>query len=90
MNRNYLLILRIFIVGVSLLLAIVYFSENRGIKACNSGLEKQNKNDIDGAIAEYTRAIGINSRDAEAYYNRVLAKSHNSRFAEAELKALRP
>lgn len=35
-----------------------------------SGLKKQNKGDLDGAIADYTRAIELNSKYTEAFNNR--------------------
>jgi len=44
-----------------------YFYYNRGIK-------KYDRGDYYGAIADYTKAIEINSRDADAFFNRGLAK----------------
>ena len=39
-----------------------------------SGSDKYAKGDLDGAIADYNRAIQINPQLAKAYYNRGLAK----------------
>jgi len=39
-----------------------------------SGVEKANSGDYQGAIEDYDKAIELNPKDAEAYYNRGLAK----------------
>jgi tetratricopeptide (TPR) repeat protein len=46
--------------------AIVYYG---------SGLAKSTKGDLDGAIADFSKAIELNPKLAEAYLNRGLAKS---------------
>ena len=40
----------------------------------NRGIEKGKKGDLDGAIAEFTRAIELNPKDDAPYYNRAQAK----------------
>jgi tetratricopeptide (TPR) repeat protein len=40
----------------------------------NRGAAKIEKGDLDGAIADYNRAIELNPKDARAYYNRGIAK----------------
>jgi len=39
-----------------------------------SGDQKFDKGDMDGAIADYTKAIALNPKHASAYFNRALAK----------------
>jgi tetratricopeptide (TPR) repeat protein len=41
----------------------------------SSGLRKQKQGDDRGALADYNRAIRLNSRNANAYYNRGLLKA---------------
>jgi tetratricopeptide (TPR) repeat protein len=40
----------------------------------NRGIEKGKKGDLDGAIADFTRAIQLNPKDDAPYYNRAQAK----------------
>ena len=40
----------------------------------NTGVEKGKSGDLQGAIADYSKAIEINPQDASAYYNRGIAK----------------
>ena len=40
----------------------------------NRGMARKAKGDLDGAIADYTKAIEIDPRDAHAYYNRGIAR----------------
>jgi len=40
----------------------------------NRGIEKGKEGDLDGAIAEFTRAIELNPKDDAPYYNRAQAK----------------
>ena len=42
---------------------------------CNQGVAKQKKGDLDGALADYTRAIELNPFDAILYNNRGVAKT---------------
>ena len=42
---------------------------------CNRGVAKQNRGDIDGALADYNRAIQLNPYDAIPYNNRGLIKA---------------
>jgi tetratricopeptide (TPR) repeat protein len=41
---------------------------------CNRGIARQKKGDLDGALADYNRAIKLDPHDATAYDNRGLAK----------------
>ena len=41
---------------------------------CNRGVARQKKGDLDGALADYDRAIEINPHDAAVYNNRGLVK----------------
>jgi tetratricopeptide (TPR) repeat protein len=41
---------------------------------CNRGVTKQQKGDLDGALADYSRAIDLNPHGATAYNNRGLVK----------------
>ena len=50
----------------------------------NRGLAQKGKGDLDGAIADYTKAIEIDPRNAEAYKNRGLALLTKGRDQEAE------
>ncbi len=47
---------------------------NKAEEYYDSGVEKANSGDYQGAIKDYDKAIEINPKDAEAYYNRGLAK----------------
>jgi tetratricopeptide (TPR) repeat protein len=40
----------------------------------NRGFAKQTKGDLEGAIADYSRALELNPRYATAYHNRGIAK----------------
>ena len=40
----------------------------------DSGSDKYDKGDLDGAIADYTHAIALDPKLAKAYYNRGLAR----------------
>ena len=42
----------------------------------NRGNEKYQSGDYYGAISDYNKAIEINPRDADAYYNRGIAKDN--------------
>ena len=42
----------------------------------NSGSDKLQNGDYDGAIADYSKAIELNANFARAYYNRGAAKKH--------------
>ena len=46
----------------------------------NLGHRKQLKNDFDGAIVDYTKAIELDPRAAVAFYNRGLARHHQGDF----------
>jgi tetratricopeptide (TPR) repeat protein len=41
---------------------------------CNRGVAREKKGDLDGALADYTRAIELNPHDATPYNNRGLVK----------------
>ena len=47
---------------------------NKAEEYYDSGIEKANSGDYQGAIKDYDKAIEINPKDAEAYYNRGAAK----------------
>ena len=55
-------------------MAIIYFS---------SGVEKHEKGDYQGAIADYTKALEINPQDADSYENRGAAKDELEDFQGA-------
>ena len=40
----------------------------------NRGLDRQNRGDLDGAIADYTRALQLESNDASIYFGRGAAR----------------
>jgi tetratricopeptide (TPR) repeat protein len=42
---------------------------------CNRGVARQKKGDLDGALADYNRAIELNPQDATPYNNRGLVKA---------------
>jgi len=44
--------------------------KSKSVDHYNQGLDYYNKGEYEHAIAEFTKAIEINSRDAEAYINR--------------------
>jgi tetratricopeptide (TPR) repeat protein len=50
----------------------------------DSGLAKKAKGDLDGAIADYTKAIAIKADDAAAYNNRGSAKQAKGDLGEAK------
>ena len=45
--------------------------------------KKYDKGDLSGAIADYTKAINIDSQDANAFYNRALAKHDSEDYSGA-------
>ena len=45
--------------------------------------KKYDKGDLSGAIADYTKAINIDSQDANAFYNRALAKHESEDYSGA-------
>jgi tetratricopeptide (TPR) repeat protein len=47
---------------------------NSSVEYYNSGNLKQQKGDLDGAIADWTKAIEFNPNNSEAHINRSLAK----------------
>jgi len=49
---------------------------NKAEEYYDSGVEKANSGDYEGAIKDYDKAIEINPKHAEAYYNRGLAKAY--------------
>jgi tetratricopeptide (TPR) repeat protein len=59
-----------------LLLTSALRSQSRGsaVRYYESGIAKKANGDLDGAISDYTKAIEINPRYAEAYGNRGLAR----------------
>src|SRR5437660_796308 len=50
----------------------------------NRGIHRQDLGDLDGAIADYTKAIEIDPRDAQAYENLGLALLTKGKDQEAE------
>jgi tetratricopeptide (TPR) repeat protein len=48
--------------------------EQSGEDLVNGGIEKGKEGDLDGAIADFTRAIELNPKDDAPYYNRAQAK----------------
>src|SRR2546429_9371221 len=48
----------------------------------NSGLQKQEKGDLDGALADYDKAIALEPRLAAAYNNRANIKLQRERSEE--------
>ena len=51
----------------------------------NSGVDKYEQGDYQGAIADYTKAIEINPKFALAYFNRGLAKDKFRRIMKEQL-----
>jgi tetratricopeptide (TPR) repeat protein len=49
-------------------------SEQSGEDLVNRGIEKAKNGDLDGAIADFNRAIELNPKDDAPYYNRAQAK----------------
>jgi tetratricopeptide (TPR) repeat protein len=49
-------------------------ADESGGDLVNRGIEKGKKGDLDGAIADFTRAIELNPKDDAPYYNRAQAK----------------
>jgi len=49
-------------------------SEQNGEDLVNRGIEKAKNGDLDGAIADFDRAIKLNPKDDAPYYNRAQAK----------------
>jgi tetratricopeptide (TPR) repeat protein len=49
----------------------------------NRGVEKQERGDLDGAIADYTNAIEINPDFSSAYYNRGIAWAKKEKYEQA-------
>jgi len=49
-------------------------TEESGEDLVNGGIEKGKEGDLDGAIADFTRAIQLNPKDDAPYYNRAQAK----------------
>src|SRR5262245_4004174 len=43
----------------------------------NRGNAKDDNQDVDGAISDYTKAIQLKPDDADAYYNRGISRKHN-------------
>ncbi len=48
---------------------------NKAEEYYDSGVEKANSGDYEGAIEDYNKAIEINPKDADAYHNRGFAKA---------------
>ena len=49
----------------------------------DSGIEKSQQGNYQGAIADFNQAIEINPQHANAYYNRGLAKYHSKNYQGA-------
>jgi len=74
-----LFLIRITIALLSILILICYTTlpinaQNSAEEYFNSGIEKANSGDYEGAIKEFDKAVEINPKFAEAYYNRGVAK----------------
>jgi tetratricopeptide (TPR) repeat protein len=50
------------------------FAQTTAVDYYNRGNAEKAKGDLDGAIADYTRAIELDPRSADAYFNRGNAK----------------
>jgi len=57
--------------------ANIILAQNNALDFINSGMEKANKGDFSGAIANFTEAVRINPNYSDAYYNRGLARAAN-------------
>jgi len=56
------------------ILSLAAFGPQSADDYYKSGDQKFDKGDMDGAIADYTKAIALNPKHASAYFNRALAK----------------
>ncbi len=70
-----LFLIRITIALLSILILICYttlpiYAQNSAEEYFYSGNEKANSGDLQGAIEDYNKAIELNPKHAEAYYNR--------------------
>ena len=73
-TRNVGQALWILLFAVTLMLQGAAIARTPAIDYNKRGAAKQIKGDLDSAIADYTRALELNSKSATAYYNRGLAK----------------
>ena len=72
-KRSRFLVILILIALVLFVGVIIRFGSG-SIAYSNRGVAKKAKGDLDGAIADYNRAIELDPKDASAYYNRGNAK----------------
>jgi len=75
-----LFLLRITIALLSILILICYttlpiYAQNSAEEYYDSGVEKLDSGDFQGAIKDFNKAIEINPKYANAYYDRGLAKA---------------